>query len=52
MGSEHELGTTDIHHDWDASREPALRVRPSDVVHFDLLMAGDLGPSIWTSSNG
>jgi acetamidase/formamidase len=41
MGSEHELGATDIHHDWDASREPALRIRPNDVVHFDLPVTGE-----------
>lgn len=41
MGNEHRLGTTDIHHDWDRSREPALMIRPDDVVHFDLPITGE-----------
>jgi acetamidase/formamidase len=41
MGSEHELGTADVHHDWDASRAPVLRIRPDDVVHFDLPITGE-----------
>ena len=36
MSNEHRLGPSDIHHDWDASRAPAVRIRPDDVVHFDL----------------
>jgi acetamidase/formamidase len=40
MSSEHRLGTTDIHHDWDRSRPPAVRIRPSDVVRFDLPVTG------------
>ena len=41
MSSEHRLDASRIHHDWDRSREPALVIRPGDVVHFELPMAGD-----------
>jgi len=36
---EHTIDPARIHHDWDRSLEPSLRVEPGDVVHFDLLMA-------------
>jgi acetamidase/formamidase len=38
---EHVLDRSLIYHDWDNSYEPALTVASGDVVHFDLLMAGD-----------
>ena len=41
MSSEHRLGRPDIHHDWDGSRAPAVRIRPDDVVHFDLPITGE-----------
>jgi acetamidase/formamidase len=34
------IDATRIHHQWDASLEPTLRVSSGDVVHFDLQMAG------------
>jgi acetamidase/formamidase len=41
MSNEHRLGPPNIHHDWDGSRTPAVRVRPDDVVHFDLPITGE-----------
>jgi acetamidase/formamidase len=41
MAREHHLDPSLFHHDWDTAREPALVVGSGDVVHFDLLMAGD-----------
>ena len=41
MSTEHTLDRSLIHHDWDHSHEPVLAVSSGDVVHFDLLMAGD-----------
>lgn len=41
MSAEHAIDSTRIHHAWDRSLEPALRIRSGDAVHFDLLMAGD-----------
>ncbi len=41
MANEHRLETTEIHHDWDRDRAPAVRIRPNDVVHFDLPMTGE-----------
>ena len=41
MSNEHRLGPPNIHHDWDGSRRPALRIRPDDVVHFDLPITGE-----------
>src|SRR5207302_345828 len=29
-----------IHHDWDNSHQPVLRIKSGDLVHFELLMAG------------
>ena len=40
MSREHTLGASQIHHDWDSSREPVLVIESGDVVNFDLLMAG------------
>jgi acetamidase/formamidase len=40
MATEHVIDPTRIHHAWDRSLEPALRVRSGDTVRFDLLMAG------------
>jgi acetamidase/formamidase len=37
---EHVIDPTRIHHEWDASLEPTLRIEPGDVVHFDIKMAG------------
>jgi acetamidase/formamidase len=38
--TEHVIDPTKIHHAWDNSLEPTLRIASGDVVHFDLLMAG------------
>jgi acetamidase/formamidase len=38
---EHVLDRALIYHDWDNSYEPALTIASGDVVHFDLLKAGD-----------
>jgi acetamidase/formamidase len=38
---EHVLDRSLIYHDWDNSYEPALTIASGDVVHFDLLKAGD-----------
>ena len=40
MPTEHTIEPTRIHHDWNASLEPTLRIESGDSVHFDLLMAG------------
>ena len=40
MPQEHVIDPDRIHHAWDASLEPSLRIEPGDVVHFDLRMAG------------
>src|SRR5471032_2090615 len=37
---EHQIDATRIHHGWDNTLEPTLRVNPGDVVHYELLMAG------------
>ncbi|MEY2517928.1 MAG: hypothetical protein QOJ89_5292, partial [bacterium] len=39
--AEHVFDASIYHHAWDRELEPALAVAPGDVVHFDLLMAGD-----------
>ncbi len=39
--AEHVFDASVYHHAWDRDLEPALAVAPGDVVHFDLLMAGD-----------
>src|SRR5215212_8459817 len=41
MSRQHRLDAGRIHHDWDRSREPALVIRPGDVVSFELPMAGE-----------
>jgi acetamidase/formamidase len=41
MATEHTLDRTHIHHDWDRSREPALTIRPGDVVHVDMPITGE-----------
>ena len=38
--AEHVIDPKQIHHAWDNSLEPTLRIASGDVVHFDLLMAG------------
>lgn len=38
--AEHVIDSKRIHHQWDRSLEPALKIASGDVVHFDLLMAG------------
>jgi acetamidase/formamidase len=39
---EHQIDPSRIHHSWDNRLEPTLRVRTGDVVHCDILMAGQL----------
>ena len=39
--TEHVIDPTKIHHCWDNSLAATLRIASGDVVHFDLLMAGD-----------
>jgi acetamidase/formamidase len=41
MSNEHSTDATQVHHNWDNSREPVLVVEPGDVVHFELPMTGD-----------
>ena len=41
MSNEYSIHATQIHHNWDNSREPVLVVEPGDVVHFELPMTGD-----------
>jgi acetamidase/formamidase len=40
MPTEHTIDPTRIHHQWDASLEPTLRIESGDTVHFDIRMAG------------
>ena len=51
MSAEHTVDTTQIHHDWDNTREPAAVVQSGDVVHFDLPMTGE-GQVSETSRSG
>jgi acetamidase/formamidase len=37
---EHQIDPTRIHHSWDNTLEPTLRIGSGDVVDYDLLMAG------------
>jgi acetamidase/formamidase len=37
---EHVIDPERIHHAWDASLEPTLRIEPGDTVRFDIHMAG------------
>jgi acetamidase/formamidase len=39
--AEHVIDPGRIHHHWDNTLEPTLRIASGDVVHFDLKMAGD-----------
>lgn len=41
MSGEHTLDASQIHHDWDASREPVVAIESGDVVHFDLPINGE-----------
>ncbi len=41
MPHEHVIDPRTVHHHWDNELEPLLSVRSGDVVHYDLLMAGD-----------
>jgi acetamidase/formamidase len=38
--AEHVIDSGRVHHRWDRTLEPALRIAPGDVVHYDLAMAG------------
>ncbi len=38
--AEHVIDPTKIHHQWDNSLPPTLKIASGDIVHFDLLMAG------------
>lgn len=37
---EHRIDPDRIHHGWDNTLEPSLRISSGDVVHYDILMAG------------
>jgi acetamidase/formamidase len=37
---DHQIDPQRIHHSWDNTLKPTLRVAPGDVVSYDLLMAG------------
>jgi len=37
---EHTFEETRIHHEWDSTLEPALRIASGDTVHYELRMAG------------
>ena len=41
MSREHVIDPRLIHHDWDETLAPILEVESGDVVHFDLLEAGN-----------
>jgi acetamidase/formamidase len=41
MSREHVIDPRLIHHDWDETLAPALEIESGDVVHFDLLEAGN-----------
>ncbi len=41
MSREHVIDPSLIHHDWDETLPPILEVESGDVVHFDLLEAGN-----------
>ena len=38
--TEHVVDPTRVHHRWDSSLPPTLRIKPGDVVSFELAMAG------------
>jgi acetamidase/formamidase len=46
--TEHVIDLTKIYHGWDNSLEPTLRIASGDVVHFDLLMAGQVPRAVFT----
>ena len=41
MGREHVIDPTVIHHQWDAGLAPVLEVDSGDIVHYDLMVAGE-----------
>ena len=41
LSREHTVDASQIHHDWDASREPVVTIESGDVVHFDLPITGE-----------
>jgi acetamidase/formamidase len=41
MSREHTLDASQIHHDWDSSREPVLTIESGDIVQFDLPITGE-----------
>jgi acetamidase/formamidase len=41
MSAEHQLDRGAIHHAWDRGLAPVLTIDSGDIVHFDLLKAGD-----------
>src|SRR5262249_40097995 len=49
--TEPAVDATQVPHDWDNSREPAIVVQSGDVVHFDLPMTGQ-GQVSETSKSG
>ena len=36
MATEHTIDPTRIHHEWNASLEPTLRIESGDSVHFEV----------------
>jgi acetamidase/formamidase len=40
VAREHTIDPTRIHHEWDASLQPTLRIDSEDIVNFDIKMAG------------
>lgn len=40
VAAHHVVDPARVHHDWDSSREPSLRVASGDTVALDLVMAG------------
>lgn len=41
MTREHSLGHDRVHHSWDRDLEPILEIESGDVVHFDVMVAGE-----------
>lgn len=41
MSREHLMDPKQIHHEWDADLPPVLEIESGDIVHYDLLAAGD-----------
>jgi acetamidase/formamidase len=46
---EHTIGRDRLHHIWDADLEPILEVSSGDVVHFDIMVAGE--GQIWPGAS-